>query len=300
MAISKKQVEDATKPVTPKDMAKAGFEAEQVSKKIQKQFKSPDAPIVTLNAYQRGVASLPARQAEYQRRSEFVPKVAKTVGDVEKAQTQIQDELSDFYDKWNLQADQLAMKQSQAEKEADLAALQSQYGVEDKLRKIEFDAYKNASDRYDALEKAYLDGDATRELIRAGINGQVRVQDIDMYWDLVINDIKQDLADFESMTRAEFEAWKEEIGAKAKNWGAITSGLTNLAKVGIDAMGKKDSNGLTGWDKVDAFFADSGDGMSAADQILATPDEAFLEPNLSDDSFLLEPDETFSAEELLQ
>ncbi len=264
-------------------MAKSGYEAQKVSEKIQKQFGDPRAPVVAPSAYQTGAASLPARQAEYARRTEFVPKAYETVGNTEKAQTDIQDNLADFYTKWQIQADELAAKQGQATSQADLDALQTAYGTENKIRSIEFDAFQNAAQRYDALEKAYTDGDAEKELIRSAINGQVRVSDIDAYWDLITNDIKQDLADFTSMTDAEFKAWKEGIAAKAANWGNIVSGLTSLTKVGIDQMDKKDENGLTGWDKLKTLYnseetqTEPNLYQTPADEFLSTPDSEFLE-----------------------
>lgn len=259
MAISKKQVEDATKPVSDKDMAQSAWEAQEVSKNIQRQFGDKRSPIVAPSAFRTADAAIPAKQAEFQRRQQFLPQAYQTIAEVEEKQTGIQDEVADFYDKWNLKADELMMKQDQARRGADLETQQVLQGVEEKMRDIEFTSFQNAAKRYDAMEEAYQKGDAEKSLIQAGINGTIKVKDVEKYWDMVVQDIQEDLKDWRQMTELEFNTWKQKIAAKSKNAAKFIEGATDLFKTGIDEGLKEDKEGKTGFERL--LESDKGDAQ---------------------------------------
>jgi len=281
MALAKKTIDESMKPVTPLDMAKEGYAAKRMSEKIQEQFGNKNQPVVGVNQFQGGATLSPAKEAEFKRRSEFVPEAYKTAQAAEERQTKAQDELADFYAKWDIQADELAMKQSQALRAADLQAKLQSQEVDNKLKEIGFSAFKNDADRQDSLEKAYLDGNASKQLITASINGAVKMQDIDTYWKEVINDFDQRLMDVKSWADADLKAFEYNMKTDAVNWGSIVSGLTTLSKVGVDAMDTPDDSGLTGWDKVKSLFTSDTSTTpvveNAADAFLNTPDSEFLE-----------------------
>ena len=234
MVLAKKTYEESLKPVSARDMAESGRQAEELSKSIQKQFGDKNAPVVGASPYARGIATDTGKQAEFARQQEFIPKAYEAAKGIEEKQTGIQDQVSDFWRGYSIRADEAAMKQNQAKRSADILTQEKQQELEGKLRDIEFSALQNDAQRQDALEKAYLDGQAEIELLKGGLAGAVKMSDIEKYWDLKINDIVQDLKDFEMWTQAEKEAFTVQMKADAANWGSIVNGLTTLGKVGAE------------------------------------------------------------------
>ena len=281
MALAKKTIEESMKSVTPQDMAKDAYSAKRLSQKIQEQFGDKRQPAVGVNPFQAGQTLAPAREAEFKRKSEFVPAAYKTAQEAEERQTKAQDDLATFYDKWALQADELAMKQSQDKRATDLYSQQQTADISSKMNEIGFSAFKNAADRQDSLEKAYLDGDAERQLVTGAINGQIRLADVDMYWKEVINDFSQRLMDVKAWADADLEIFKNKMQSDAANWGSMVSGLTDLSKVGLEYMDQPGEDGLTGWDKVKKYFQSDTTREpvieDAADAFLNEPDSSFLE-----------------------
>jgi hypothetical protein len=238
MGLAKKDIFDSTRPVDPIETARAGVEAENISKQIQRHYGKAGRPIVGSTAFQQGVASDAARQAEFNRQKEFIPKAYETAKGIEERQTQTQDELAGFWDEYGLRADELAMKQSQSQRETDLYSKLQNQETENKLREIEFSALKSDAERQDALEKAYLNGQADIQLQKAGINGQVKMADIEKYWDLQMNAIREELLDFRAWSEAEMEAFKYGMETSGSNWGAIINGMAQLGKTGAENYDK--------------------------------------------------------------
>jgi hypothetical protein len=241
MGLAKKDIFDATKPVDPIETARAGVEAENISKQIQRHYGKAGKPIVGSTAFQQGVASDAARQAEFNRQKEFIPKAYETAKGIEERQTQTQDELAGFWDEYGLRADELAMKQSQAQRETDLYSKLQNQETENKLREIEFSALKSDAERQDALEKAYLDGQADIQLQKAAINGQVKLSDIDKYWELQMNTIRENLLDFRAWSEAEMKIFEYNMEMSGANWGAIMNGLFQMTKAGAENYEKIDA-----------------------------------------------------------
>jgi len=279
--VTKKTVSESTKPVSTWEQAEAGRQAEEVARSIQKHYGESAMPIIGSTFSQRGAAGSKAKQADFQRQQEFIPKAFETAGKIEEGQAAIADESVDFWRKYNLQADELAMKQNQQKRSADLFSEESRLGTEKKLKEIEFAAFQNDAKRQDALEKAYLDGHAEKELLKGSIAGAVKVSDIEAYWGMKINEIKNDLLDYEMMTKIEKEDFTAKMQRDAKNWGSIINGLVTVGKVGAenwDAI----SNQVEDWMAEDEMtrYAEDYENNPEYYDLMETSDSEFLGPEI--------------------
>lgn len=259
MAIAKQTIEESMKPVDTRKMAEAGLAAEDISRKMQKYYGDSNKPTIRATSFQQGLGTEKARQSDIQRQQQYIPKVYEATKGIEDRQTETQDNLAKFYDDWLLKSDELATKQNQTAREADLYARESQSQIDQKLKEIGFSAFKNDAQRQDALEKAYFDGAAEKQMLTSAITGEIKLNDIDNYFDIIMNDINQEMLDIKAWAEADIEAFKSNIDIKARNWGNIFSGLAELGKIGRDQLDVKDENGLTGWDKIKTFAGETWD-----------------------------------------
>lgn len=277
MAVTTKTVKESTKPVDSREIAESGREAEQMSQQIQKHY-GQGQQVIKSSPWQRGVAADKAKQADFQRQQQFIPKAYETTGKIEEGRTKLGDQVADFWTGYGLRADELAMKQAQQKRGQSLMDAETLARVGDELQKIEFSAFQNDAQRQDALEKAYLDGDAEIELTKAGVQGKLKIADIDRYWQMKINEIRQDLKDFEMEKDFEKEMFKQNLATDAANWGSIISGITGIAGTAAEKMDKKDWDNLG--KKLGSFFGEGGTPLDKDYYPVEEDDPIYSDPSL--------------------
>lgn len=206
--------------------------AKKLSESIQRRWGDRDK-VVGASPFSSRIAQSEASAADIKRRQEFIPKVYEQTAKSEEAGASIQDSLADAYSKFNLTADELAEKQRQTEVGLDLFREQAGSDIESKLREIEFSAFRNKAERDDAMAKAFADGSLNEEMVQAGINGDIKVSDIDTYWKYQLNELNELWKDFAQDKKIEYGQFEADLEAKAAIWGSILNGMF---KVGGEVM----------------------------------------------------------------
>lgn len=211
----------------PQDRETAAQKASTMSQSIQRKFGSPSPVVATPE--QRAAAEGKASQASYAQREKFVPQAYKAISDIESASTGVQDQSAQFWANYADKARALEEQQRQGTKGTDLFLQQANEEMLQKLQEMDFTAYKNAAQRHDALEKAYLDGSLQETLIQAGINHDIRMQDISKVRSLIMNSYQEMLAEFRLDEEINAEKIKANMEATSILIGSIMSGIASMA-----------------------------------------------------------------------
>jgi len=169
------------------------------------------------------------RAAEQSRREAAAPGAQQIGGLIDERLAGATNALQDVYQKYNQTNADLLQKQAQGDQATDFEKEQGLWNISNQKDQLDFQMYKNQAQRDDALESLWKQGIAEDKLLDMSIDHQLKLQDIDKYFTLEINDIEQEFQDWKSKTESEWEAKILEWKAKASNWGAIMGGLFGIA-----------------------------------------------------------------------
>lgn len=126
--------------------------------------------------------------------------------------------------KEQLQSDTSEAMRRQNEEQA-LKLEEQNTGFMQKLAEQEFGAYKNAAERMDAMQQAYDKGMLDFQMLDLARNGNLAVMDIQRYFDILKNDLQNQLQDLNADNQYEIAKWKGELEAKSNAVQAIIDGL---------------------------------------------------------------------------
>lgn len=110
----------------------------------------------------------------------------------------------------------------------NLGIRQNQFETGDKMRQLDFKEMATRTQRADAIAELYREGRAEQELFDAAIDGKLQMQDIEIYYKQVNNDLNNMFKLWEAGRKAEFEKAMSDMQTKAMNWSTMMGGGIQL------------------------------------------------------------------------
>lgn len=218
----------------PKKQKRYMDELEASSIAAQRQFGRGQA--VGQNRFQSQESANQALSQEQQRRASASQDAFNLASSIDERVAGTRNQLQSLYDKYGSTVADLTQKQGQGAAET---AWQTKAGLEEVAQKrgnLDFTLYKSAADRKDALLSAMSKGNADQALQDAANAGRLKIQDAENYWDKILNDINQDLADYKQASDIEYMKWGQQLQRDASNWGSILSGVMTIGGATIGAI----------------------------------------------------------------
>jgi len=123
-------------------------------------------------------------------------------------------------------------------REQDLFAQQAQNDVEEKLKNVDWQSYQNKTSRLDAFRDTFRQGSESDYFLDKAINQSNKMQDLDIWYKTLSNDIQNDFKDWEFKTKAQQDALLAKYQQRGQNVANTISGLTALAGQGLDYYAK--------------------------------------------------------------
>ncbi len=211
----------ATKAKSPADFEKEMSDIELANASIQRQFGSGQQMGINPN---RAAPAQVYQAGEMQRRQAAIDPAFKTGTAIGEREAGVENSLAQSLQKYKNSIDDTTMKGQQSMAETDFGLKKGLWEVDTQRKDLGFSMYKNRAEREDAIQAAWNNGVAEEKLLEAGINHDMRLQDIEMYWANVTNEIDQALRDWNQMTKAQWEAFQRDMETKSNSWAAIVSG----------------------------------------------------------------------------
>ena len=165
---------------------------------------------------------------EQQRRVAAAGSANQVAGQIDERIAGAKNQLNSVYDKYNSSNANMAQQQAQNKVSTDFDTMSGLAGIKQQKDKLDFTMYTNQAQRDDALQSAWTQGLADDKMMDAAISHNMKLQDVDKYFALLMNDLDQDLADWQEQAAYDNEAAKRKIEAKASNLGGILSGLLGI------------------------------------------------------------------------
>jgi len=128
-------------------------------------------------------------------------------------------------------------------REQDLFAQQAQNDVTEKLKNVDWQSYQNQSGRQDAFRDLFRQGSENDYFLDKALNQSTKMQDLDIWYKTLSNDINNDFKDWEFKTKAQQEALLAKYQQRGQNVSNTISGLTALAGHGLDYYAKNSQGG---------------------------------------------------------
>lgn len=210
----------------------------------QRQFGGKNTSPQGLSSSGRQAAEEQITLGEANRRPEATKNAFTLGSSIDKRKGQLSDEVEAALRKRQNLTTDAATKQSQQDREQALSNEQITEGAKSSMRDLNFSLYKSQTERDQAMRDAWQKGSLDAELQVAAINNNLRMQDVENYYKLLIADINGEMQSFEKMSKFELEDWTNNMMDKAKNWGALLSSL----ETGIKATPQVAATGVEkGW-----------------------------------------------------
>lgn len=229
MATFAPELDKLSKPIEPQNRSNLAQRAKKLSESLQKYYGDKDK-IVGASPFSSRLAESEAAAADYKRRSGLLPKMYEQTAKEEEGGAKISQSVEDAYSKFKLASDKIAEQQRQSKVGLGLSQEEAAAGFENKMRELGFTAYKNKADRDDAMEKAYLDGDLMMAMTTAAINSDVKMTDIDSFWQYQINDLNEMWKDYEQGEKLDHAKFIADLSTKAENFANVINGFLGMGK----------------------------------------------------------------------
>lgn len=100
----------------------------------------------------------------------------------------------------------------------------------------DFSANKNAADRYDMLTAAYTKGIAEVQMLNAAKDNALKMADISRYFELLKNDLTNQLATIQSNANLDIQTMLSSIDTKAANASGIINGIFKVIGLGVSKI----------------------------------------------------------------
>lgn len=243
MASYQKDVWESDKPQKASDYQDYLTGLEKKSQTQQKQFGELGVQPTGYSGIQRQSAQGQFQQADTARRQQAAQNKYQLGSTIDTRRSQIADQLAALKEQKEGFNKDLATKQWQMEQEAGLGRKEQDWSTGQQIKELNFKEYVNDTDRADALTTAYNAGTAELDLIDAAQEGALKINDINNYFSILLNDIEQDFMDWEADKKGNWESAYKDLITKSKQAALFTTAITDLIKVGVDKWGKVDNNG---------------------------------------------------------
>jgi hypothetical protein len=125
-------------------------------------------------------------------------------------------------------------------RENDLSNQMANNDINEKLKQVDWGSYQNQTSRQDAFTDMFRQGKESDYFLDKAINQQVKMQDLDMWYKTLSNQIDNDFKDWEFKTKAQQDAILTKYQQQGQNIANTVSGLTAIANYGIQYAMKKE------------------------------------------------------------
>jgi DNA-binding helix-hairpin-helix protein with protein kinase domain len=215
------QTMKAQRAKSPTDFEKEMSDVELANASIQRQFGTGQQMGIDPN---RAAPAQIYQAGEMQRRQAATDPAFQTATAIGEREAGVQNSLAQALQKYRTNIDDITQKGQQSLAETQFGKQKGLWEVDVSRRDLGFSMYKNNAERQDAIQAAWRNGEAEEKLLEAGINHDMRLQDIEMYWTQVINEIEQELKDWSQMTQADWYKFQRDMETKSNSWAAIVDG----------------------------------------------------------------------------
>ena len=207
----------------PQEFEDAMGEIERANAAVQRQYGSGQQMGLDPR-FSRAAPAQTYQAGEMQRRQAATEPSFTTAKAIGEREAGTQNALAQSLQKYQTSVADTALKGQQSLADTGFEREKGLWQVGQGRQNLGFSMYKSNADREDAIQSAWDQGVAEDKLLESGINHDMRLQDIDMYWSNVMNEVDQALRDWQSMTQADWYRFQRDMEAKSESWGAITEG----------------------------------------------------------------------------
>jgi len=100
-----------------------------------------------------------------------------------------------------------------------------QRDTSNKLRDVAWNEHQSRTQREDAITELYRQGRAEDVLFDEGLNGKLKMQDVDIYYKQIDSDLQNAFKMWELGQKIEFDQLMADMQSRAINWGTALSGI---------------------------------------------------------------------------
>lgn len=162
---------------------------------------------------------------ELQRRQAAIDPAFQTATTIGEREAGVQNALAQSLQKYQSDIADLGQKAAQSEAATNFESETALRALDEKQRELGWGLYKSRAERNDAIQSAYRQGIAEERLLDTTISKEIKLQDIDMYWTALMNDMENRFSQWQTMTKADFDAWQTDLETKSAAWASIVSGI---------------------------------------------------------------------------
>jgi hypothetical protein len=227
-----KDVWNQTKQQDPNEYANALAGTQEYAKNLSKGFGG-GAPISPVSYAQQSEGQRKFDQGDVARRQQASQFQQQYGAGIDARRTGIADQVTALLNKDRAFGNQMQDSQYQTNRADDLEKSQINEDYKNKLKTNDFTAYKNGSDRADAMSAAYAKGYAEMDILNSATEGKLKIMDIQNYFQDLINDMKNSFSTWKNDQDISSMRTKETFERMSKNTAAIVDGLTGVGVAGI-------------------------------------------------------------------
>lgn len=197
---------------------------------------SPTAVLPTTSIADQLKADKTYRAGEYSRREKAGEQEANLAKSEDVRTGSVADRVRNaLYDRQKA-VQNVATQQSQMERTAEQRAREAQQDFGQKLAQQEYSSFSNATKRYDEIQDAYSKGIAEFQLLDAARSNSLQMADLDRYYTIVTNDIKNQITGMQAMAEADMQIALRKIENQAKGAASIIDGLFSIGGRAITSL----------------------------------------------------------------
>lgn len=210
----------------PKEAADELLSLEAGQQAVQKQVTG--GPVTGLNRFQRQGLQNQWVGQETARRQAAVAPAFGLAGQTDERLAGVQNTLADAYNKYLNTEANAAQQQGQTALTLGQGVTESLAGIGQKKSEYDFGLFKNQAERDDAMASLWRKGVAEETLQNMAFNHQLKMQDVDQYFKLILNQLNEDLEDYKVDSELSWSKSKRTMEAAAANTGLLMGGLMGV------------------------------------------------------------------------
>lgn len=152
--------------------------------------------------------------------------------------TQLNNEIQQLVDTQQTSVRGAEQQQKNLMIETDLFRKQSTNDMQEKLKQLDWDAYKSKTTREDTFRTAIRQGKEADYFLDKTINQEWKMQDLDMWYQTLMNQVDNDFKDWEFKSKAEQDATLKKYQSQGQNMSTTINGLVSIANAGAQYYSK--------------------------------------------------------------
>ncbi len=232
-----KDVWNQTKQQDPNEYANTLSGVQNYAKTLGKGFGG-GTPISPVSYGQQAEGQRKFDQGDVARRQQASQFQQQYGAGIDARRTGIADQVTALLNKDRAFGNEMQDAQYQTNRADDLQKSQINEDYTNKLKTNDFTAYKNGSDRADAMSAAYAKGYAEMDILNSATEGKLKIMDIQNYFQDLINDMKNSFSTWKNDQDISAMRTKDTFERMSKNTAAIVDGLTGVGVAGIKKYNK--------------------------------------------------------------